>query len=107
MQLVGANGVHIGPVQTLKVAMSTGGAQALLVGTLPRVRSALAFITCQVKVATQQGCSKRRFCMQQLGASLRLEGHMGMRVSVTPLAPNAGGNATQHFAQTFSVCSRC
>ena len=28
---------HIGPMQTLKVAMSTGGAQALLVGTLPRV----------------------------------------------------------------------
>ena len=37
MQLVAANGAHIGPMQTLKTAMSTGGAQALLVGTLPRV----------------------------------------------------------------------
>ena len=51
MQLVGANGAHIGPVQTLKVAMSTGGAQALLVGTLPRVRSASA---CQVIMCESQ-----------------------------------------------------
>ena len=37
MQLVAANGSHVGPVKTLQVAMQTGGAQALLVGALPRV----------------------------------------------------------------------
>lgn len=37
MQLVAANGTHMGPIKTLQVAMRTGGAKALLVGTLPRV----------------------------------------------------------------------
>ena len=37
MQLVAANGKHLGPVQTLQVAMQKGGAKALLVGALPRV----------------------------------------------------------------------
>lgn len=38
MQLVTANGVHMGPFQTMQVAIKTGGAKSLLVGTLPRVR---------------------------------------------------------------------
>lgn len=37
MQLVTANGVHMGPFQTMQVAIKTGGAKSLLVGTLPRV----------------------------------------------------------------------
>ncbi|DBB10115.1 TPA: hypothetical protein ACH3X3_001699 [Trebouxia sp. C0006] len=37
MQLVAHNGVHISPLQTLKLATKTGGAKALLVGTVPRV----------------------------------------------------------------------
>lgn len=40
MQLVAANGKHLGPVKTLQVAMQTGGAKALLVGALPRVSMA-------------------------------------------------------------------
>ncbi|DBA86103.1 TPA: hypothetical protein ACH3X1_005622 [Trebouxia sp. C0004] len=37
MQLVSHNGVHMSPLQTLKIATKTGGAKALLVGTVPRV----------------------------------------------------------------------
>ena len=46
MQLVAANGRHLGPVKTLQVAMQTGGASALLVGALPRV--GLVLIHCTV-----------------------------------------------------------
>ncbi len=42
MQLVAHNGVHISPLQTLKVATKTGGAKALLVGTVPRVSPVLS-----------------------------------------------------------------
>lgn len=37
MQLVAHQGVHMGPLQTLQTAFKTGGAKALLVGTVPRV----------------------------------------------------------------------
>lgn len=37
MQLVAHNGVHMSPLQTLQIATRTGGAKALLVGTVPRV----------------------------------------------------------------------
>ena len=46
MQLVAANGMHMGPVKTLKVAMQTGGASALLVGTLPRVSMVPVAVLC-------------------------------------------------------------
>ena len=42
MQLVAHNGVHMSPLETLKIATKTGGAKALLVGTVPRVSPVLS-----------------------------------------------------------------
>ncbi len=41
MQLVAHNGVHMSPLETLKIATKTGGAKALLVGIVPRVSPVL------------------------------------------------------------------
>ena len=58
MQLVAAKGTHVGPMQTLHTVLQTGGPQALLVGTLPRVGlihlSAEHLLICEVLCHTLQ-----------------------------------------------------
>ena len=54
MQLVTANGVHLGPVRTLQAVLRTGGAKALLVGTVPRVSVSL----CLSYIWQSSGCTK-------------------------------------------------
>lgn len=71
MQLVAAKGTHMGPMQTLHTVLQTGGPQALLVGTLPRVGLPFLFIVqllvCQMQhaaaLAWTQGRIWRASCV--------------------------------------------